>query len=232
MSLDVYVMPLWRFKAGHLSTGTSRILGERSAISALSRIFRWGDSKIGATESGAKAEVRALCAQINKDTGTQPEWPDEGSTLFAEQASYGFEALRAFAKWLDLRDTYPIFEDPPDGNFYMHPVFQHHADPANLRFGHLVEHCCYNGYFLPCAMDRVYQVEPYEAWGRSFTRSVGSSLKLADQLSRLGQELVMPYSPLQTVSAHSSAMVRAGFDTLYQVAALSVQHRLPVILWS
>lgn len=40
MSLDVYVMPLWRFKAGDVETAAERLLGRESRMVTLAGVLR------------------------------------------------------------------------------------------------------------------------------------------------------------------------------------------------
>ena len=66
---------------------------------------------------------------------------------YGEQSG-GFEALRAYAKWLDYRDLLLTFDLPPEGNYYEHPVMSpKFARP--LTYPQLVEHDCFCGYYLP-----------------------------------------------------------------------------------
>src|ERR1044072_1936946 len=83
------------------------------------------------------------------------------------------EALRAYGKWLDCQGQLPEFAPAPGGGYYKHPVLG--LEVARQSCPHLLEHDCYNGYYLPCEFERLAQVEPYKILGHwPATRSVGS----------------------------------------------------------
>lgn len=119
MSLDVYVMPLWRFKSGHAQTAVGRVFPGMSAIIDAFGIF-------SPTRRRARRHSRDLVNKLVTEAegvlNTKLIWQDRGSVVFAEQASWGFQALQAYAKWLDLTDVFPTFSDPPENNFYKHPT--------------------------------------------------------------------------------------------------------------
>jgi len=75
-------------------------------------------------------------------------WNDEGDVVHSQQASWGFESLRTFAKWLDLQDYFPTFDDPPEDNFYNHPAITWNEEPRSFRFSHIIDHSCYSGYYV------------------------------------------------------------------------------------
>ncbi len=124
MAPDVYMMPLWRFKAGDLTTGVQRLFPENPAGSTAFRILQLPNIKAFIARRKAARQVRGVIKEAEKALGCRIQWRDEGDVVHSEQAWWGFEALRAYAKWLDLKDQIPAFEDPPDNNFYKHPALK------------------------------------------------------------------------------------------------------------
>ena len=117
MSLDVYVMPMWRFKAGDVETAVQRLLGGQSKMVTPRGILSPQRFKRFIARRKAKHQVRKIVAEAAKELKTSIDWHDEGEVVYSQQASWGFEALRAYAKWLDLQDNFPTFEEPPENNF-------------------------------------------------------------------------------------------------------------------
>lgn len=228
MSLDVYVMPLCRFKAGDVRTASQRALGRLAHIvNPFGLISPKRIKRLEAMKQGRAATAKLL-AEAESMLGVPLQWADKGDVVFAEQASWGFQALQAYAKWLDLQDVFPTFGDPPDNNFYKHPAMLWSEHPRAFRFSHLIDHCCHTGYFVPCRFDRVIMVEPFEGWGgRVFHHSVGSSFTLADQL-----EAMRAYLPAEKdVSETAHQLIHAGFNLLKTTASKSIEHQLPIIFW-
>lgn len=225
MSLDVYVMPLWRFKSGHAQTAVGRVFPGMSAIIDAFGIF-------SPTRRRARRHSRDLVNKLVTEAegvlNTKLIWQDRGSVVFAEQASWGFQALQAYAKWLDLTDVFPTFSDPPENNFYKHPTMLWSEGTHPLRFSHITYHCLFAGYFFPCRFDRVVQIEPYDSWGgHAFHQSLGSSYTLADHLELLDASLPSK----SDVSETTHDLIHAGFDFLKVASAKSIEHQLPIIFW-
>jgi hypothetical protein len=176
----------------------------------------------------ARRQVRQVIAEAEEKLNARLNWNDDGPTVCAQQAWWGFEALRASAKWLDLRDHLPSFDDPPEGNFYKHPAWK--DDSRRYRFSHIIDHSCHSGYFVPCRFDPVVLVEPYQVFGRfTFYHSFGSSHTLADQLDALEEHI--PAENASDIAATARDLIRHGFATLKQFSQASITHALPIVFW-
>lgn len=216
MALDVYVIPIWRFKAGDFRSPLNDI-GLSPLIVGPDGVQRPEDTCGPGFVSGWKARraTRQLRREIETEIGHAVRWNEEGEVAYAEQG-HGFQALRAFAKWLDYRDLFPTFELPPDGNYYDHPVMSDElARP--LMYPQVVEHCCHSGYYVPAELERVVYVEPFQSWGGlTFKRSVGSSPRLLTELQQLVERLD---SANHFIPAHSPRSSRpARFPAFHERA--------------
>lgn len=230
MALDVYVMPMWRFKAGDLTTGVQRQFAGKTTLVSPLGFLRLPNFKALLARRSAVRQVRAVVKEAEQSLGVRLRWRDEGEVVFSEQAWWGFEALRAYAKWLDLKDQLPAFEDPPENNFYKHPALKCEAPGRQFRFSQIIDHSCYSGYYVPCHFDRVVYVDSYQVFGRfTFQRSFGSSYTLHDQLGRLEPE--MPQDDDPVISESSRRAIAAGFKTLKDLCGHSLSHKLPIVFW-
>ncbi|WP_252852526.1 hypothetical protein [Aeoliella straminimaris] len=230
MSLDVYVMPMWQFKAGDVESAVQQLLGGQSKVITPQGIFSPQRIKSLFARRKAKQQVRQIVAEAEKELKTTIEWQDEGDVVHSQQASWGFEALRAYAKWLDLQDHLPTFDDPPEDNFYKHPATVWDGEPRNFRFSHIIDHSCHSGYYVPCRFDRVVFVEPFQSFGKfTFYHSFGSSYALADQLRTI--EPHIPSDKDSSISESTRELITAGFETLREFSAKSLEHKLPIVFW-
>jgi hypothetical protein len=228
MGLDVYVMPLWRFKVGDFRSPIEVATGIRPKIVTADGIEE-RPARIGwLARWRARRQVAAIRKAVESANGIRIRWVDEGGVVYAEQ-SRGFEALRAFAKWLDCRDQFTEFGPPPQGDYYKHPVMA--AEVSRLSCPHLVEHDCYNGYYLPCEFERVTQVEPYLIFGEwPASKSVGSTPRLLRELDLVQAQLQVP-DGYDYPADDPLVEVKAAYLQLREVAQLSCQHGLPIIFW-
>ena len=227
MSVEIYVMPLWRFKAGDTRTAVEIATGIKPKI-----VDGNGDIVDGPPPGWwprwkARREVASLCRKVGRVNGTRIWWPDEGGQAYVGQ-SVGMESLRAFARWLDLRDQFQTFDAPPKQDFYKHPVMK---IQGKWSYPHLVEHCCYNGYFLPCDFATSTQVEPYLIFGHfPANRNVASSVRLQNELGRIRSEFEALTSSMPSLEPHLERVGEA-LAQLEEVARISSEHRLPIIFW-
>jgi hypothetical protein len=244
MSLDVFVMPLWRFKAGYFESPLETKLGLKPRIASLAGIYSLPYHWHWLRSYSARREVRSIKTAVAAQTGAPVDWKDDGPVLYSERPG-GFEDLRAYAKWLDYRDRIPEFTAPEDRDFYKHEVWGL-KDVANLSCPHLVKHDCYSGYFLPCDFRQIAEVEPYEAFGQSFKRPVGSSFQLRQELDLISKHLQLNVREwYDDKSAHEGFVeingrshiadphyyVKWGFAVLQEASKLSCEHGLPIIFW-
>jgi len=171
MALDVYVMPLWRFKVGDFSSPIETGLRIRPKIVTAQGIEDT-PAKVGwFGRRRARGEVNGIRKSVEAVNRTPIHWPDEGKVVYSQQ-SWGFEPLRAFARWLDCKEQFSSFELPPDRDYYKHPVMA--TQVAQWTCRHLIEHSCHSGYFLPCEFEWMVEVEPYLIFGEwPASRQVG-----------------------------------------------------------
>ncbi len=244
MALDVYVMPLWRFKAGYFETALEEKLGCKVTFVSPQGLFSLPNRWRRFRSFTARREVRAVRKAVTSQVGQAINWRDDGGVLYSERPP-GFEDLRAYGKWLDHRDEFPEFLPPPDRDFYKHPVRQL-ADKPNMTCPQLVNHDCYSGYYLPCEFDTLAEVEPYEMFGRTFTRSVGSSFRLRDELQALNEHLKLDIRDWSERESEAVGWVKIdgrtfpddpmyyvkwGLQILHDASRISCEHGLPIIFW-
>lgn len=228
MALDIYVMPLWRFKAGDFRSPMEFATGLRPKIVTADGIEERPVSIGWLTQWRARWQVSKIRRAVERVNRTQIRWTDEGGVVYSQQ-SQGMEALRAYAKWLDCTDHMPEFGPPPERNYYKHPVMAVEVD--QLSCPQLVKHNCYSGYFLPCDFKQLAQVEPYKILDRwPATRSVGSSVRLLQELDFVQDRLQVPES-YDFSQDDPLWPVKVAYLQLREVAELSCHHGLPIIFW-
>lgn len=228
MGLDVYVMPLWRFKVGDFRSPIEAATGIRPKIITNDGIEE-RPARVGwLARRRARRQVTAIRKSVEAANGTRIRWADDGGVVYAEEAR-GFEPLRAYAKWLDYRDRFPKFGAPPEGDYYKHPVMA--AKVGRLSCPHLVGHDCYNGYYLACEFERLAEVEPYLIFGQwPASRSVGSAPRLMRELESVQAELRVP-DGYEYPADDPLVAVKAAYLQLREIAELSCRHGLPIIFW-
>ncbi len=228
MALDVYVMPLWRFKVGDFRSPIEVATGIRPKVATAGGIEERPAHVGWLRRWRARRQVAAIRKAVEAANGVRVQWSDEGEVVYAEQ-SKGFEPLRAYAKWLDCRSEFPTFVPPPEGDYYKHPVMV--AEVGQPSCPHLVEHNCYSGYYLPCEFERLVEVEPYLIFGQwPASRSVGSAPRLLRELESVQAELRVQ-AGYEYPAGDPLGAVKAAYLQLREVADLSCRHELPVIFW-
>jgi hypothetical protein len=253
MGLDVYVMPLWRFKAGEFTSPIEATLGvkpitiapgqrpkERLAPWYLRLLARIGVIELVPVSPEASPEdrralavqqVQSLKTRVTEITGTPVDWPDDGKVYYSEQF-HDSGILKAFAAWCDHREELPDFLSTPERHYYSHPVWRL-PEPSVRRFPTISQHSLFAGYLLPVEFAGIHLVEPFRSWGdREFFRDVASShimLKETDELLSFMETL----SPPQEDEHDSSpvAVARRYAEQLQEMCRLSIAHRLPVIFY-
>ena len=228
MALDVYVMPLWRFKVGDFHSPVESATGLRPTILTAEGIVRLRTRVRWLARWRARRQVAIIRKAVEASSGRPAHWNDEGGVVYSSQ-SPGFTSLRTFAKWLDCRDRFPSFEPPKKWNDYEHPILA-----AELRLRtcpQLVEHSCYSGYFLPCEFESLVQVEPFMMLGRwPMTRQAGSTPQLLRELDRVQEVLQVP-DGYEYDESDPFARVKESYRQLREIARLSNHHGLPMIFW-
>lgn len=248
MALDAYIMPLWRFKAGDFTSPIEETLGVKPNVVSLAdpapssppwylRLL----AKAGIIElapprpsreerrTAAMREVAALKVQLTEMTGAPIDWPDEGGVHYNKQFHEPV-TMRAFAAWHDHRDELPEFTNPPDENYYNHPVWKL-SKPAKRRFPTLVEHSLHTGYLLPLPFEGVYRVEPFKIRNHwEFFHFVASSEAILREATDFLEFLsTIPAAHEQTSGPVPFDMIRWYAEELQHMCRLSLEHRLPVI---
>jgi hypothetical protein len=248
MALDVYVMPLWRFKAGDYVSPISAALGVKPKVIALSELppeppwYLWPLAKLGLVEPRpaeeeptpgerrglAQLEVQALKHELSKLTGTAVDWPDDGDVRYSQQYRQP-AVMRAFAAWHDHRDQLPEFAAAPDADYYKHPVWKL-PKPAGRRYPTLVGHSLHTGYFIPVPFEGVHRVEPFKIRNWEFFHDVASTQTVRRELADL-LESVRGASGAQGQQAAPTILNEVLWyaEELERICTLSLQHSLPVI---
>jgi hypothetical protein len=247
MSLDVYVMPLWRFKVDDFVTPIETALGQKPIVIAgeeerppplpwYVRLL----AKIGVLEVGpehlpppnmrrllAVRQVWALKRKLTRLTGTAVDWPDKGEVQYSSQFFHPV-TLRAFAAWIDHRDKLPEFLEAPERDYYRHAVWQLEK-PSRPRYPTLIDHSLHTGYFVPVPFEGLHLVEPFSAWGREFHHHVASTQTISRELEGLLHELES--FPPAVKADHSTPVGAAHWyaQELRRICDISLAHRLPVI---
>jgi hypothetical protein len=228
MAVDIYVMPLWRFKAGNFISPVEKVIGIRPKVVTAEGILTFSPATGWFDRWRARRQVAAIRKAVQAVNRVPVQWTDEGPVVYSQRVGWNLGSLRAFAAWLDHRLQLPTFEPAADGNDYAHPVMGLGIESPSCP--HLVEHDCYSGYYLPCDFERVVQVEPYEMHTWSFTRSVGSSLRLRRELGYIGEHLQVT-DDYEYRSDDLLGRVKLGFLQMREAAELSCRHQLPIIVW-
>lgn len=162
-------------------------------------------------------------------TGTPIDWPDEGNVHYNEQYHEPVR-MRAFAAWHDHRTELPEFTNPPEFNYYEHPVWSL-PKPARRRFPTLVEHSLYSGYLLPLPFEGVYNVEPFKIMNRwEFFHDVASSVAILREATDFLEFLsTIPAINVLAPEGVSLDDLRWYAEELQRMCRLSLEHQLPVI---
>jgi hypothetical protein len=228
MGLDIYVMPIWKFKAGNFRSPLEKIGLTPVTVTPEGTVRQCRPPGFIQRWQGRRA-TRRLRREIEAEIGHAVRWNDEGAVALVEQGS-AFESLRAFAKWQDCLDQLPTFDPPPENNYYNHPAMS--ADPDRpLSYPQLVEHSCFSGYFIPAELERVVHVEPYRSFGDFvFHRAVGSSFRLLEELRQLSGVLGIEGDGIWQ-EADPLAEVKAAFAQLHKAAKISVEQDLPIVFF-
>ncbi|MEI6234666.1 MAG: hypothetical protein WCT04_16545 [Planctomycetota bacterium] len=233
MGLDVYVMPLWKFKIGDYVSPMRRHFGNRVKTIGYTST---GEVQITGTQSPktglidqwkAKWAVRSIRKEVEFANDLTINWNDNGDCVYAEQF-HGSRELKLFARWLNCRDQLPEFSPPENGNYDNHPA-------ANLKPSkpylcpQLIKHDCWAGYLLPNEFEAVTQVEPYMMAGKFLTtRSVGSSVRVWKELAIIQEHFQVPDD---YAGGHPLNLIFNAHQQMKTVTELSIRHQLPVIFF-
>lgn len=234
MALDLYVMPLHRFYAGDYDPPLAKlgIPFKRITPKGVVEPPRRGRATAADLALGLRkaANVRAKVAEVNR---VPIDWPDDGEAVYTEQFHGSADGLRAFATWPDYADRLSEFEVCPDGDYSRHPVWK----PARMfnrppTFPHLVTHSLFVGAFLPCDFERPVVTHTMRISAASLPVHACSTPRLAAELKALNDLLRVPEDFADRAGefdAHPYRLILLAFDQVRRAAALSFQHRLPMI---
>jgi hypothetical protein len=228
MAVDVYVMPLWRFKAGDFSTAVERLGGVTLLAPQTGIVPRKRPSLRGwLAQRRAKREVRAICREVETVNQRPVHWNDEGDVVYTSQF-HASESIQSFLWWLDRRDVLEFrdqLRNPDDGSYWKI------AADRNASYPHLARNGYYNGYFLPVDFERPLNVEPYKIFGQlPAARAVCSTPRALVELERISKEVDLPRN-YQFDRQDPFASPREALDQLRMILELSDRHELPVTFY-
>src|SRR5688572_28373386 len=133
MSLDVFVMPLWRYWTGDFQTPLERAMIEQGAQDRYVRTR----PKPAASQADAKSSVESLQRQILHNLGPGNRWRDDGEIVFSQRFSHeAWHALRAFAADHQYQEPNFVF----DQNAHLHPALPKIYAGGRTRFPNLIRH--------------------------------------------------------------------------------------------
>lgn len=228
MGLDVYVMPIWMFKAGDFGSPLER-LGVPVMIAGAGPLQELPRRPTFLQRCKARWQTRRLRREIEQEIGHPVHWNDHGTVEYGEQAR-GLENVRAFARWLDYQDVLPAFDPTLDEDSKkLATVATKLNRPAT--YPQLVDHDCFSGYYLPTDLDRVVYVEPYLIFGRfPAKKPVGSSIRLLKELERLANVLQV-WGEYKWDERDPLAVVKAALSQLHLIARTSCSKNLPIVFY-
>ncbi len=228
MRLDVFVMPLWKFKVGDFTSPIESALGIRPKFASPEGISEQPTSVSWWARWRAKREVATIRKSVSKMNRSDLRWNDEGRMVFSCQWP-DFTSIRAYASWLDCRDRLPGFTPPPENDYSKHEAFQ--QEIARPTCPQLVQHGLYNGYFLPCDFEVMGDVEPYKIMGQwPASHPVGSTARLLVELDFV-QEHLQVSDDYEYDEDDALRSVKEDYIQLRKAAELSIHYGLPIIFW-
>ena len=227
MSLDVFVMPLWRYWTGEFQTPLERAMIEQGAQDRYVRTR----PKPAASHADAKSSVEALQRQILHNLGPGNRWRDDGEIVFSQQFSYNaWHALRAFAADHQYQQPNFVF----DQNAHLHPALPSIYAGGRTRFPNLIRHPDHCGFWLPVRFEEPFDLGVQDPNGvRWYT---GSSYQLLKELTYLGGVLGLTLDrgqegwTLQFENPDDPLMlVYEGWALMRWAARSSTTARLPIV---
>ena len=221
MSLDIHVMPLWKFWAGEYTTAT-----ERFAESIGTPMSRIGLPKALYGEGEARRLAKGVRLWIEQQTDAGQAWEDDGEIAFSEQFQFeAIHAVRAYAAHIESsQEPFALTAD-----YHRSPAVRRVLAGVPTSFPHLIHHEDNQGFYVPVELER-----PLKLMGQPPT--IGSSVQLMIELATLQRGLggfpdfAARQQGEQDSEAHSGlAWVKHGISFLYHACWISVQSRLPII---
>ena len=230
MAVDVYVMPIWRFKVGDFESPLER-LAPASQVHYVTPqgIFTRLDPRAWLTRWRAKREVRSIQREVSAANGFPVSWVDEGACVYSAQL-HTTDEFKSYIWWLERRELLGEFRAPKAGDSSA-AAFWQTAPDRPTAFPHLSKNGMYSDYFLPAEFERVVEVEPEKLGGWfPVTKAVSSTPRALREIHVLNQHLrVEPDYKWQ--EGDPLALVKVTFNFVRNFLELSHKHRLPVIFW-
>ncbi len=194
MGVDVFVIPLWRFKAGDFSTTTADLLGGKVKTVGLDGSIRSSarPKRVGLRRRlGAKREVKQLATMVSRGNRTKIRWRDVGEKVFSEKAHGDYSELRAFAAYVDARQKDPGINTPADGKFSSLPLWKRARDSGGGSFPHIIQNSLFCGFILPVDFARPVLVQTQAtARGPTIFWFASSAPRVLGELRRIEAEVI------------------------------------------
>ncbi len=222
MTLDVYVMPLWRYLAGDDEGVQARVSADA------------GSRELSVSPAEARSFVARLRHGFRDVSRNAMRWNDRGDAVFARPFNVqSWNALRAFA----ADQQYAVERFNFGRESHRHPGLHEVLYGGASAFLHTVKQHDTGGFYLPVDFPRPLELTVRE--DASSTILAGSSVALLRELNVLGPRVGLDRDlgelrPGEVFAVRPEPLqyVKYGWAFLHHVARLSVQHRLPIILHS
>jgi len=237
MSIDLYVMPLWRFCAGDYTSPLAAFMEgsggpppKRVNVSTGQVTPAPHEHEVGFFERWrARREVARVRRAVRNANGRSVAWKDDGPCVHRSQA-HALNPLLAYEAWLSCKDLMPAFEADVSKPWNSHPALRlRHEHGRQSLCPHLIA-AAGSGVFLPCDFATPVVIRTVQIRKWTFTIMAGSSIRLAAELDRLNQSLKTP-DPFVWEEHKSNPLVQVyeGYLEIRKAVELSVKHGLPMI---
>lgn len=237
MSIDVYVMPLWRYYAGDYTSPLAAMMMAKGGprpkrLNPLTGEITPGprEHDVGFVEKWkARSRVRRVAAAARKVNGSKIQWRDDGDCVHRAQV-HSIDALRAYDAWLSCRDLSPAFEPAVPGKWHEHPAFKlRHQQGRPPLCPHWLA-ASGNGLILPCDFAVPAVIQSIEFQGMQFRVMAASAKRVAAELDRLNTQLRAP-NTLDAARHGQSPLLNVyeGYLEARRPVDLCLKHGLPMI---
>lgn len=235
MGVDAYVMPLWRFRTGDVSTAMQRLFGEKAGvITPDGRAVQIGEGK--PIDKLEERRCRLWVERTKREVararpGSTIDWNDDGPTQYAEQAN-GVLTLATYAMAIQYEDVLGPVTIPENQHPYAHPAWRAFSqNPRPIRHRNLITLRVDVGYLLPCEFDLPVKVDPRVVNGREMYSLASSAPAVLRDVRALREELGIPAGYKGEAHGWPQGAICWTLHELERMLTLSEEHGLPVILW-
>lgn len=240
MTIDCFVMPLWRFFAGDVSTAAQRIAGgaiRRVIMDDSPRIETPAHSTTQINFWRAKLKVRDFKRCVYRECGQRIDWHDAGNIAYQSQYHHD-DMLNLYIAWRSCRAQLPSYEvllhcenGLPGWRLVNQlgewkPVYPH---LYGLGFA--------NSIAVPDSLSSPVKIWPQEHfWGISYTRVHSGTNALLD-IEKICEELSIDdnfkawEADWKNKYSGDWGLLLDGAATMRHILRLGVQYKLPVIFW-